>query len=121
MGKRQLLNFGHSFGHAVEANEKILHGLAVSKGMIAAMKLSVAAGYLRLNQAKSIASQMEALGLPVSFTFKAEYLIYLEQDKKCSGETMNFVFLKNPGEAFIEKMTLSQLKSLAYDARSISF
>jgi 3-dehydroquinate synthase len=120
-GQRQLLNFGHSFGHAIEANENILHGLAVSKGIIAALKLSVAAGYLRLNQAKSIASQMEALGLPVSFTFKAEYFIYLEQDKKHSGESMNFVFLKNPGEAMIEKMTISHIKSLAYDARNISF
>lgn len=120
-GQRQLLNFGHSFGHAIEANENILHGLAVSKGIIAALKLSVAAGYLRLNQAKSIANQMEALGLPVSFTFKAEYFVYLEQDKKHSGESMNFVFLKNPGEAMIEKMTISHIKSLAYDARNISF
>jgi 3-dehydroquinate synthase len=119
-GQRQLLNFGHSFGHAIEANENILHGLAVSKGIIAALKLSVAAGYLRLNQAKSIANQMEALGLPVSFTFKAEYFVYLEQDKKHSGESMNFVFLKNPGEAMIEKMTISHIKSLAYDARNIS-
>jgi len=120
-GQRQLLNFGHSFGHAIEANENILHGLAVSKGIIAALKLSVAAGYLRLNQAKSIATQMEALGLPVSFTFKAEYFIYLEQDKKHSGESMNFVFLKKPGEAIIEKITISHIKSLAYDARNISF
>ena len=120
-GKRQLLNFGHSFGHAIEANEKILHGLAVCKGMIAALKLSVAAGYLKLNQAKAIANQMEALGLPVNFTFKAEYFVCLEQDKKRSADTMSFVFLRNPGEAFIEKMSMSQLKLLAYDARNISF
>ncbi|MEA1872929.1 MAG: 3-dehydroquinate synthase family protein [Bacteroidota bacterium] len=121
VGKRQLLNFGHSFGHAVEANEKILHGLAVSKGMIAALKMSVAAGYLKQKRAIAIVKQFEALGLPVNFTFKAEYFIYLEQDKKRSGDSMNFVFLRNPGDAFIEKITISQLKALAYDARNISF
>jgi 3-dehydroquinate synthase len=118
---RQILNFGHSFGHVIEMTDKILHGLAVSKGMVAAIKLSVAAGYLSRNLAKEIIQEFEALGLPIDMDFKAEYFILLDQDKKQVNKNINFIFLKEIGSAMIENVDTDTLKKLAYDARSISF
>lgn len=119
-GERQMLNFGHTFGHAVESKENMLHGLAVSKGMIASLKLSVAAGIMPLHTAKEIVSLIENLGLPVQFEFKPEYFVYIEEDKKRLKDAVNFVFLKEPGVTERKQIKLNELKSLAYDARDIA-
>lgn len=120
-GLRQILNFGHSFGHVIELSEHMLHGLAVSKGMVASLKLSVAAGYLSKSTASEIVRSLEEFGLPVNIDFKAEYFIEMQHDKKRIGKALQFVFLKEIGEPFIHKIELNELKSLAYDARNLRF
>ena len=67
-GERAVLNFGHSFGHALEAltrYETYLHGEAVALGMVMAADLSVRAGWMSGADARRIRELIEAAGLPV--------------------------------------------------------
>ncbi len=120
-GERQKLNFGHTFGHAIESKENILHGLAVSKGIVAALKLSVVRGFLSFEQAQAMVKVIRDIGLPVDFEFKPEYLSYINEDKKRVGHSLNFVFLKSPGQAVIQSIPLGELNLLIHEARNISF
>ena len=65
-GQRALLNFGHSFGHAIEAETGILHGEAVAIGMIMAFDLSVERGYCSPSDAERVFRHLEQVGLPTS-------------------------------------------------------
>jgi 3-dehydroquinate synthase len=117
LGIRQLLNFGHTFGHAIEAQDKVLHGFAVSLGMVASIKLSEAKGYISSDNAMQIIDLIKDIGLPTKFKFKKEYFLFLEQDKKLRSGKISFIFIKELGDAFIEEISLQEIKELAYDAR----
>ena len=102
-----ILNFGHSFAHAIEVknkfSKKISHGEAVLSGMILAIKLSVARNILKINIMNEIIKIYEENNL--SYTFKkysnAQNIInlirYLKNDKKNDDEKINFIFLKKIG------------------------
>jgi 3-dehydroquinate synthase len=65
-GRRALLNFGHSFGHAIEAETGLPHGEAVAIGMAMAFELSVARGLCPPADAARAIAHLAAVGLPVS-------------------------------------------------------
>ena len=70
-GRRALLNFGHTFGHAIEAGVgygEWLHGEAVAAGMVMAAELSVRAGTLRAEDAARVAALIDAFGLRAAAT-----------------------------------------------------
>jgi 3-dehydroquinate synthase len=109
-GVRALLNLGHTFGHALEAETgygpHLNHGEAVAIGMIMAAKLSVARGILTGQENNRINSHFEAIGLPrkvphiSKLKWKAETLLdHMRQDKKVSGGKMTFVLMKAIGDA----------------------
>lgn len=105
-GPRALLNFGHTFGHAIEAATGYgtwLHGEAVAAGMRLAARLSrrlgliAAADVSRVDailDAASLGAQPPALGLE-------RYLELMGHDKKVEGGRIRFVLLKGIGEAFV--------------------
>ena len=64
-----ILNFGHTFGHAIEKNINISHGMAVSTGMVIAAKMSVVRGYISKDEADRIISLLNKLGLPTELTY----------------------------------------------------
>jgi len=66
-GRRVLLNLGHTVGHAVEAASgwRVLHGEAVSVGLLAAARMAEGRGLLRAGEAAALGEALEALGLPV--------------------------------------------------------
>jgi 3-dehydroquinate synthase len=114
-GERRKLNFGHTFGHAIEKFTKVRHGEAVSAGMILASELSVKKETLAENDSQRIADLLDSYGLPVRLEFDNQAIIEsLRMDKKREGELIYFVLLSEIGNAYVEKVAIEELKSLIY-------
>ena len=112
-GARALLNLGHTFGHALEAeagfSDRLLHGEAVALGMVLAARYSARLGLLPRATAEHIARHIAAAGLPdeiasLAFTCNGEALTrHMLHDKKMDAGTLPFVLIKGIGEAFLAK------------------
>jgi len=105
-GPRALLNFGHTFGHAIETGTGYgtwLHGEAVATGMVLASRLSQRLGLLDETQTRRVIAILEAAGLPVRppALGLARYLELMGHDKKVEGSRIRFVLLRRLGEAFV--------------------
>lgn len=112
-GVRRLLNFGHTFGHAIEKNSGIRHGMAISIGMALAVKISVARGLMSQQDAERIISLLKQLGLPVELPIDKQKLFEaIKRDKKRDNDMIHFVMLNKIGSASTEKMTFDELKSI---------
>ena len=103
-GLRAILNFGHTFGHAIEAgvgDGEWLHGEAVATGMVMAAELSARAGSLRREEADRVKALITLAGLPVQGPNLAveRYLELMQVDKKASGGHMRFILLGGLGRA----------------------
>jgi 3-dehydroquinate synthase len=111
-GRRAVLNFGHTVAHALEAMfpDQYLHGEAVSIGLDAATRLSVARAGLEAGFAQRIASLLARFGLPVEMPKldADELLNVLAADKKRTGAKLNFVVLTNPGHAEVMPVSLDE-------------
>lgn len=118
-GARQLLNFGHTLGHAIEklSNFTVTHGFAVACGMVLVAKASVARGCLSAADAMRIESTVRAWGLlaeteePASAIYEAALA-----DKKRHGSTMNVVVASEIGTSRIETLTLDDFRAFVHDA-----
>ncbi len=105
-GRRALLNFGHTFGHAIEAGLGFgtwLHGEAVSAGMVLAAKLSARHGDISEKDVSRIANVLQRAGLPVQAPSLGaqRYLELMGYDKKVQGGKLRLVLLKSIGDAYL--------------------
>ncbi|HOD36532.1 MAG TPA: 3-dehydroquinate synthase [Syntrophales bacterium] len=105
-GLRRILNFGHTVGHAVEAESAfaVSHGEAVAMGMAAATILSEQLKYLSAEDRKDVLSVIRHVGLPdriPAILDTGGILSRLKRDKKKEGENIHFVLLKKPGMPFV--------------------
>ena len=103
-GKRALLNFGHTFGHAIENGlgyGNWLHGEAVGCGMVMASKLSVQLGLISEKDQKRVANLISLAGLPTKWPDWPEekYFSLMSNDKKIKNKTIYYVVLGEIGEA----------------------
>lgn len=103
-GLRAILNFGHTFGHAIETGVgygKWLHGEAVASGMVMAAELSVRVGTLRREDAARVKALIERAGLPVRGPALPleKYLELMQVDKKAAGGKLRFILLEGLGRA----------------------
>lgn len=103
-GLRAVLNFGHTFGHAIEAGAgygEWLHGEAVAAGMAMAAELSVRAGTLRREDAERVKALITRAGLPVRGPRLAieRYLELMQVDKKAAAGKVRFILLDGLGRA----------------------
>jgi 3-dehydroquinate synthase len=104
-GLRAILNFGHTFGHAIEAGLGYgawLHGEAVGCGMVMAADLSRRLGLIDAAYAARIARLVERAGLPVRGPKQIsadQYLELMRVDKKSEGGEIRFVVIDAPGRA----------------------
>jgi 3-dehydroquinate synthase len=115
-GPRRLLNFGHTFGHAIERDQKLLHGQAVALGMMMASRLSVNLGMLRQADAALIEEVIASAGLPVERTINPEEIYSnIRKDKKKSGQMIHFILLDGPGNAVVRPIPLDELKPMLHD------
>jgi 3-dehydroquinate synthase len=103
-GERALLNFGHTFGHAIEAGTGYgawLHGEAIAAGMVMAAELSVLMGHLKKTEVARVRTLLERAGLPVKGPALApERLMELMAlDKKSAKGKTRFIVLESVGRA----------------------
>jgi 3-dehydroquinate synthase len=105
-GVRALLNFGHTFGHAIEAAMGYgtwLHGEAVAAGMVLAARLSARLGYLDRTDVQRITALLERAKLPTEAPEISvdRFIELMAVDKKVDSGKINFVLLRRPGDAFV--------------------
>lgn len=101
-GRRAILNFGHTLGHAIEvvhAYETYLHGEAISMGMVAEARLGEALGVTRPGTSAYVAAKLAEAGLPTQYVgWTSEDLIRaMRLDKKNEGEGLAFSLVTEPG------------------------
>jgi 3-dehydroquinate synthase len=120
-GERRILNFGHTIGHALEAEtgyKDLLHGEAVGWGMIAAANIGWQAGTTDKQTAERIGALVNAYGPLPKFKFKSKNILKrLLSDKKTIGGVPHFVLAKKVGEVEIvsdvpERVILRTLEHL---------
>ncbi|MBM3505188.1 MAG: 3-dehydroquinate synthase [Alphaproteobacteria bacterium] len=110
-GARALLNLGHTFGHAIEAemnyDGRVLHGEAVAIGMAMAFDASVTLGLCPAADAKRVKHHLATSGLPTTLSSfgttgsAAKFIRHIAQDKKTSGGRTTFVLVRGIGQAFL--------------------
>jgi 3-dehydroquinate synthase len=106
-GKRALLNFGHTFGHAIEGGAGYgswLHGEAIAAGMVMAAELSARLGLIPGGDVQRVRKLIERAGLPVAGpALSAELMLELMAvDKKAAKGKIRFVVLESIGRARVQ-------------------
>ena len=112
-GQRALLNLGHTFGHALEAqtgfSDRLLHGEAVAMGMVLAARYSARIGLLPGASAEHVARHIAEAGLPADISELglncdgAALTAHMLHDKKMDAGKLPFVLMKGIGEAFLAR------------------
>jgi len=127
-GSRALLNLGHTFGHALEAEtgfgDKLLHGEAVSIGMTMAFDLSARMGLCSTEDAARVRKHLNVVGLPVDPTniagqsWKCDALLsHMAKDKKVRDGKMTFILPRGIGDSFITSdVDLALVEAMLDDA-----
>ena len=112
-GNRAILNFGHTFGHALESeagfNGDLLHGEAVSLGIVMALNLSKIMGFCEGQEVDRVTRHLKLLGLPINLdsfdvfsNWKVDDLMkHMMQDKKVLRGKMRFILAQEIGRSFI--------------------
>ncbi len=108
-GLRAILNFGHTFGHAIEAAlgyGKWLHGEAVGCGMVMAADLSRRMGFIDAAYQGRITDLVGRAGLPVTAPLlgASTYIELMRVDKKSVGGALQFVLIEAPGRAGLHRV-----------------
>jgi 3-dehydroquinate synthase len=114
LGLRALLNLGHTFGHAFEAEtnygSKLLHGEAVSIGCINAFQLSSKLGLCEHQESVRVEKHFSKIGLRSSLTglvdksWTVERLIaHMAKDKKSTAGKITFILARGIGKSFVAK------------------
>ncbi|MBI4652338.1 3-dehydroquinate synthase [Candidatus Desantisbacteria bacterium] len=102
-GERAILNFGHTIGHALEAEtqyKKYIHGEAVAIGMVGAMKLAGGKFFIKKNDTERVVNLLIKAGLPIKINERISISGLLENmkiDKKVSRDIIRFVLTKKIG------------------------
>ena len=112
-GTRALLNLGHTFGHALEAetgfSDRLLHGEGVALGMVLAARYSARRGLISSEDAESVTRAVDAAGLPAAISSldldcDGQALVHhMMHDKKMDGGTLPFILLRSIGAAFVAR------------------
>lgn len=113
-GLRAILNFGHTVGHAIESESGygLLHGEAVSLGMVAALQLGVARGVTEPGLLARACALLGALGLPIDLSSHLDdaVLARVSVDKKRRADNVKFVLVPRLGQALMVDIPLDELR-----------
>lgn len=109
-GIRKILNFGHTFGHAIEAQTGLKHGFAVAAGMIIAANISVYLGVLQKEERNRLFNLLDSFKLLVNYNITYDQIKkFIALDKKKSGAVVNFVLLEKTGKATVKSISMTKL------------
>ncbi len=115
-GRRMILNFGHTFGHALEKLhnfQDLTHGEAVGIGMVWACRVGERLGVTPEGTADRVLEVLKRYGLPTQDEFSWEQVVDATAlDKKSDGATLRVILLSKIGESVIRPMTREALKEL---------
>ncbi len=124
-GRRMLLNFGHTLGHALEKYGHFAgysHGEAVGIGMLLACAAGERNGLTQPDTCERIQSLLEKYRLPIACDAPLGTLLQLAaSDKKRAGDSIHFILLRKIGESFTLPLSLEQLPSFFGCDQSIDF
>ena len=112
-GIRQILNFGHTFGHAVESlsDFSLSHGACVAIGMMLVTRAFQKTEQTELTD--KLASSLTAYGLPTETAFSADEIFKkLLSDKKRSGDALNLIVVRKIGKAEIRTLSLDEAREI---------
>ena len=112
-GTRALLNLGHTFGHALEAEtgygERLVHGEAVATGMVLAARYSARTGRIASADAERVTRAVDAAGLPAEIAALGldcdghRLVDHMLHDKKMDAGTLPFILLDEIGSAYLDR------------------
>ena len=112
-GRRALLNLGHTFGHALEAetgfSDKLLHGEAVAAGMALAFRFSARQGICPQADADRVVAHLRAAGLPAGLADAGieasgkTLVAHMLHDKKMSGGKLPFILTRAIGQSYLDR------------------
>ena len=125
-GARALLNLGHTFGHALEAetgfSARLLHGEGVALGMVLAARFSARRGLMPAAEAERIAAHIASVGLPadvrtLGLNVSGERLAaHMLHDKKVDAGRLAFLLMRGIGQTFLTKdVTLAEVSAFLAD------
>jgi 3-dehydroquinate synthetase len=110
-GDRKLLNFGHTFGHAIENTYKLPHGHAVAIGMVVAACISEA--YTNFKDTGRLIGLIKKYGLPVYYPFDGKKVLKVMQaDKKKVKDRIHYVLLEKIGKGIVEPLPFSNVERM---------
>ena len=110
-GNRKLLNFGHTFGHAIENTYALPHGHAVAIGMVVACLISES--YKKFRQTDNVVAVIRKYGLPAYHSFDAaKVLAVMGSDKKKVNDVINYVMLERIGKAVVSPVSMDEISGL---------
>ena len=112
-GERAILNFGHTFGHAIEKlgdYSSMTHGEAVGVGALLLTEITEKKGLTVPGTAGRIEALLKKYGLPVSSPFALDDIVSATRgDKKTSGKSLNFVILKEIGSCYLKCLATDEI------------
>ena len=114
-GERQLLNLGHTIGHAIELCSKlsISHGSAVAIGTVMATKIAISQNLCPADALCEVRSLLQSAGLPTECPYTASELVAVATaDKKRSGSTINLILPYGIGNCKIHTVAVDELEAL---------
>lgn len=107
-GIRRILNFGHTFGHAIEMYHSVNHGFAVAAGMELSTDFSFSRGLISKEEKERITDILKRFGLLENYNIPDNQIDrYILHDKKKSGSEIHFIFTGGIGKAVAEKIPVS--------------
>ena len=106
---RKILNFGHTIGHAIEINNKLLHGEAIARGML----------YLLNDEIKlKLIKILDQLEIPREYDLDyLQILSIIKNDKKMNGDYLDLVVVEKIGQATIKKVTLKEIEKILKEGK----
>jgi 3-dehydroquinate synthase len=109
-GLRRILNFGHTYGHAIELQKAVKHGFAVAQGMEIATDFSFERGYISRNERERIIILLKRFKLIGKLELTDDQMENLVvHDKKKTGQHIYFVFIRGIGKAIVEKVPVGDV------------
>lgn len=108
-GLRQILNFGHTIGHALELKYKISHGKSVIMGMLAELSIGESLKITPIAIKKDLMKLLSSMGIDVEFALKPDWKTILH-DKKINANSIALPIIEKEGRAKLLRLSLDKIK-----------